>query len=161
MKYPPPIETSLAELPEDPQKRHEFLVDVFGRYVFWAIDKALERSAALVDSPELRAKVGRIFREPYTKAAEQLTKEQQLIALGLAKDTVYSFAKELLGVLTAQGTSHLLGESHAIRFRLFLEICEAYDMNVVFEELINRGGEKAFFDYWGRWLNQHTKREGY
>jgi hypothetical protein len=61
-----------------------------------------------------------------------------------------------LNVLTAQGISHPLGEQHAIRFRLVLEICEKFEMKVVAEEMINRNGEKSFSDYWGRWLNQNS-----
>jgi len=75
------------------------------------------------------------------------------------RDTcVNSVDKKLLLILAVQGITFRLGESHAIQFRLIAEVRDVENMNVVLEETINRGGERAFQNYWGRWLNQHSQR---
>ena len=154
MEYPPPIETSFLALPQEASERHEFFVDIFGRYLFWALEKACERTEQLIKSDETRAKLGRVFQKPYLDAATQLSPEQQEIAIRLAQEPAQAFAKILLQVFQAQGITHRLGEDHAVRFRLILEVCDVRELTVALEEVINRGGEKAFSDYWGRWLNQ-------
>jgi hypothetical protein len=155
MKYPPSIETSVEDLPNDPKARHQFLVDVFGRYLFWAMDESSNLVKSRVESKEARDQLERARRETYEKAANALTPEQQGMALALAREAVQILAKQFLAILEAHGISHRLGQEHAIRFRLIMEICETADMKVVFEEVINRGGEKAFASYWGRWLHQN------
>ena len=54
MIYPPPIETVLTDLPNDPKDRHEVLVDIFGKYLLWAMNEALSRSNEMVESAEAR-----------------------------------------------------------------------------------------------------------
>jgi hypothetical protein len=157
MKPPPMIETSFVALPRAPEDLHEFLVDIFGRYVSWAVEEALRHSSTLVRSAEARDKLGRIFQEPYSDAASKLTPDQQTVALNLAKVTAESFAKLLLAVLESQGTAQRLGEDHAIRFRLVMEVCNVQNMEVLLDHVINRDGKRAFSDYWGRWASERTK----
>jgi hypothetical protein len=154
MNRPPPIKTEFESLPKDPQERHEYLVDIFGHYIFWAMREALLKSKALVESSEMRSKLGSVFEKPYSEAAK-LTPEQQKIALELAAQTTESFAKNLLVILGSQGITFQLGKCHALQFRLTSEIRDVENMEIKMEEVINRGGEKAFISYWGRWLNQN------
>ena len=158
MNYPPPIETALADLPNDPKKRHDILVDIFGKYLLWAMNEALSRSDELVEMAEAREKLGRLFRQPYETAANLLSTEQRKAAAAVNRQTLSNFIQLLLGLFTAEGISHRLGQHHAIKFRLVMEICEIESMDVILEEVINRGGAKAFASYWGRWLLQATNK---
>jgi len=84
MKYPRAVQRPFWELPEDPQQRHEFLVDMFGTYVFWAIDEAIARAEELLASAESRKKMGNIPAKPYAEAAEKLSPEQRRLAVAIA-----------------------------------------------------------------------------
>jgi hypothetical protein len=158
MKHPPAIETPFEAIPTDVLKRHDFFVDIFGRYLLWAIEETRTRSATLIRSPKARTKLGRAISKPYEQAASRLNPEQQRIASELAKEDIQDFAKKLLLILTTQGTTFRLGENHAIQFRLIAAVCDVENMHVVLEQTINRGGPRAFMNYWGRWLNQQSQR---
>ena len=142
-------------LPHDQSIRHEFLVDVFGRYLFWALKEAVEESKALVETPDARKKLGRVCEKPYSDFATKLNSEQQRIALDFTEQALQTFARGLLVILGAQGITFLLGERHAIQFSLTAEIRDIENMNILFEEEMNRGGRTAFTAYWGHWLNQN------
>jgi len=47
-----------------------------------------------------------------------------------------------------------MGDRHAVRFQLDMEIFDVESLEVVDRETINRGGKRFFADYWGRWLNR-------
>jgi hypothetical protein len=57
-------------------------------------------------------------------------------------------------MLGGTGVDQRLGDEHAIRFKLDLEICRVDTHDVVEVETLNRGGKKFFGDYWGRWINR-------
>lgn len=156
MKRPPQISQKFKELPDDSKARHEFLVDIFGKYLFWAMSEAMERSKALVQSSEGHDKLGRVFQKVYREAAEKLNPEQQNAAFDLTERTLENFAKNVLLILEAQGITFGLGDMHAIQFRLTAEIHETENMDIVFEEVINRDGRKPFADYWGHWLRLNS-----
>src|SRR5207245_4879053 len=103
MNYPPPIETALADLPNDPKKRHDILVDIFGKYLLWAMNEALSRSDELVEMAEAREKLGRLFRQPYETAANLLRTEQRKAAAAVNRQTLSNFIQLLLGLFTAEG----------------------------------------------------------
>jgi hypothetical protein len=159
MKYPPSIDIAWEELPKDPKERHEFFVDVFGKLLFWALNEAQDDVEALVEAKELREKLGRLAREPFELAAGKLAEEERKIAYKLVNEALCCFARRLLAVLSARGISHRMGQKHAIQFRLVLEVREIEDLGVAAEEVINRGGKKAFSSYWGRWLQLNLTRQ--
>lgn len=153
---PPVIQLRVSDLPKNPTARREALADIFGQYLFWARHAVLSRTKSLVTNPEARRTIaGKIFREPYDRAAT-LPSEQREIAFELVTEGIDCFANELLGLLSNEGVDLRLGEDHAIRFRLVIEICEANteDEAVILEEPINRGGKRYFAGNWGRWLNR-------
>jgi hypothetical protein len=136
--------------------RHEFLVDAFGKYLFWAMSEAMQTSKVLVESSDERKKLGRVFQKVYTEAAEHLDPVQQKIAFDLAERIMEKFAQNLLLVFQARGITFRLGDEHAIQFRLTAEIHETENLEVVYEDVINRDGRKSFGDYWGHWLRLNS-----
>jgi hypothetical protein len=154
---PPKFQVSFEELPEDPKKRHEILVDLFGQYLFWVREETLSRIRTLVESEEDRNKLGKLFRETYEETAALGSQERE-IALRLVQSGISNFAGLFLTMISGQGFDDPLGSKHVFRYRLDMEICDAETGEVVYEETVNRGGEKFFPEYWGRWLNLYGKR---
>jgi hypothetical protein len=155
MNIPPVIDRAYSDLPADPTERHRFLSDAFGKYLLWAMQKSEEDVKRLVESEPDREKMGRVPAQPFKRAAEALNHEQKQVTYALTREALALFARRLLGILTAQGVSHRLGTSHAIQFRLVLEIRDVENLDLIDEEVINRGGDRAFFTQWGRWLRQN------
>jgi hypothetical protein len=154
---PPRFDVSFEELPNDPKERHEVLVDLFGQCLFWVRAQTLSVIRQLVDSEEERNKLGRVFREVFEKAA-QLDEEGKDAALRLADSAVGNFAGLFLTMISGQGFDDVMGPNHIFRFRLDMEICDAEKGETIFEETLNRNGEKFFPEYWGRWLNRYGSR---
>ncbi|MEQ8790922.1 MAG: hypothetical protein RIC55_31960 [Pirellulaceae bacterium] len=150
----PRFDVSFEELPSDPKMRHEALVDLFGEYLFWVRGQSMSRIRRLVESEEDRNKLGTLFRELFDAAAG-LSNEDRETAVKLAESAVGSFAGLFLTMVSGQGFDDNLGPNHVFRFRLDMEVCDAETGEVVFEETINRGGNKYFPEYWGRWLNRY------
>lgn len=155
MNQPPAIDLSYDELPNDSKERHEIFVNVFGEYLFWARNSTLAYMESLVDDPDARDRLGSIFREPFTNAS-RLNDIDRDAAFSLMREGIDAFTRELLRIFTSTGTSLRLGENHAIRFRLDMEICDLESGGVVSEETINRHGRKSFSEYWGQWLNRQS-----
>jgi hypothetical protein len=153
MTRPPSTDVSFNDLPADPQQRHEALVSLFGQYLFWARNYSLERARQLAEAAEIRAQLGKIFRRPYEQLGG-LQEGERIAAYEFARACTDAFAKQLLALFGNEGFDLKMGEQHAIRIRLELEICDASTGEVIAEEVLNRGG-KFFPDYWGQWLNQY------
>jgi hypothetical protein len=152
-KRPPKIDLKFSELPADPNQRHEALVGVFGQSIIWLRNRAIEEFREVVESEEAREKLGTIRRRKYDAIAA-LNPEERLAACKFAEAAMDRVLQLLLTMLSGTGTDQRLGDDHAIRFKLLMEILEVENAEVVSEETINRGGEKFFADYWGRWLNR-------
>jgi len=150
----PGTEFNLAELPTDPRERHEVLVDLFGQFVMWMRSWTAESTRNLVSSQETREQLGVIHRRPYEKVAEMRAEDQER-ALILAEKAMDGFIELLLSVLSHRGCDFPLGEQHAVRYKIEMEIVEQGSEEVVHSETVNRDGRKHFADYWGRWLNQY------
>ena len=150
-RQPPKSEISFSDLPSDPQERHEVLVELFGRHLFWLRNWTLSATRELTESEKARDKLASIRREKYEKYAA-LTNEQREVAWEVCEATIERFIKLFLTMLSGTGTDQQFDDAHAIRFKLDLEICEAESDKVVAQETINRGGKKYFPEYWGHWL---------
>ncbi|MBI1321660.1 hypothetical protein GC170_00515 [bacterium] len=155
-RRPPQFDIDFETLPPDPAERHEELVDVFGRYLFWLRNWSVSATQELAESEEARAKLGTIWRKKYDELAA-LTPEQRGIAFEIAEASVDRFIQLFLTMMADMGTDQRLGRDHAIRFNLEMEICDVENGEVVDQETINRGGKKFFANYWGRWLNQFAR----
>jgi hypothetical protein len=147
------IEIDFANLPSDPRERHELLVDLFGRYIFWLRNWTVNATRELAESEVAREKLGTVRRKKYDKIAA-LTPEQQSVVCEISEATVDRFIQLFLTMMADTGVDQRLGNDHAIRFKLDMEICDIESVKVVDQETINRGGKKFFPEYWGRWLNQ-------
>ena len=160
MNSRPELNADFASLPSDPKARHEVLVAFFGQHLFWCRAHALDTARRAIASAELRDTLGRIPGEPYSRASA-LPESAQNAALDLAQACVDDFMRLLLALLTGTGTDNRLGESHAIHYKLLMELVAADDSEcVVHEELINRDGRKPFLEYFGRWLSRfHTRAD--
>ena len=75
----------------------------------------------------------------------------------LAEETVNGFLERLLWSLGDEGIDSRIGQSHAYRFRIEMEIVDLESEEVVQSETINRGG-KFFGSYWGKWLDRHRDK---
>ena len=149
----PGPDQNLESLPNEPQERHEALVDLFGRYIIWMRNWNNESTRRLVENSEFREKLGTILRQPFEDASELSDAECEK-AVHLAEASVDAFVKRLLQVLAHRGSDFLYGQNHVVRFRMVMEIVEKENDELVHEEIINRGGTKHFADYWGKWLNR-------
>jgi hypothetical protein len=152
---PPIIDLNIADLSADAKKSHELLVTIFGQYVFWLRNWAIDASRELVESEEARQKLGTLRRGKYEEIASFSPKQREA-ACNLAQATVDRFIQLFLTMLSGTGVDQRVGKSHAVRFKLDMEILEVETEEVVVQETINRAGEKFFADYWSRWLNQFT-----
>src|SRR5690349_13584379 len=148
MNPPPRIEITFEDIPSNRRDRHEFFVDTFGRYLFWAMQEALLKSRELVSCPEVRKRLGRAFEHPYSSVA-QLGPEQKEAAFDFARATMENVVKNILVIFGAEGITFRMGDRHAIQFRLTAEIRDLEAMAIQLEETVNREGEKAFMSYWG------------
>jgi hypothetical protein len=149
----PGAELNFEQLPKQPGEQHEALVDLFGRYIMWMRNWNNESTRRLVESPETREKLGAILGQPFEKAS-QLSGEDRDRAIGLAEASVDAFIKRLLQVLAHRGSDFAFGNDHALRLRIVMELVQKENGQLVQEEVINRGGQKHFADYWGKWLNR-------
>lgn len=147
---PPQVSITFEDLPSDPKARHEAIVDLFGQYAFWARRQSLETARELVMSKEARERLGKLFQAPFEEVA-RLDEDGQKAALELAALCLDSFAKSFLIVLSGTGVGNRLGASHAVRFRLVMEICDVENEEIVEEHVVNRDGKKYFPDYWTKW----------
>jgi hypothetical protein len=150
---PPSIDINLSDLPADPKQRHETLVSIFGRYMIWLRNWAVGASRQLVESKEARDKLGTIRRAKYDSVAE-FDPIQRDAACNLAEATVDRFIQLFLTMLSGTGVDQRLGENHAVRFKLDMEIMDLDTEEVVEQQTMNRATDKPFADYSGRWLNQ-------
>ena len=152
------IDVAMLLSDENTDERHELLVDLFGSYLMWMRNRAIDSTKELASFSESREKLGRIHREPFDQAA-QLSSQDLERAIELSMVTVDSFAQLFLKVLAHRGIDFSLGKNNALRFRLDMEIIEKDTEEIVYEDTINRDCEKHFGDYWGRWLNRYGKQQ--
>ena len=149
----PGAEVNLDQLPKEATARHEALVDLFGRYVMWLRNWNNESTRRMVESAEKREKLGSVLRQPFEEVSQLGVNERER-AIRLAEASVDTFIKMFLQVLAHQGSDFLIGKNHALRLRMVMEFVYNDNDQLVEEEVINRGGQKHFADYWGRWLNR-------
>jgi hypothetical protein len=152
-KRPPILDSNFSDLPADPKQRHEVLVDVFGQCIFWLRNLAIDELRELVESLDAREKLGTIRRRTY-EAIVALSPEERYSAYKFAEAAMDRLTQLFLTMLSGAGVDQRLGNDHAIRFKLVMEILEVKNAEVVSQETINHGGERFFADYWARWLNR-------
>jgi hypothetical protein len=155
MTKPPTTDLTPDNLPSQPEKRHQALVGLFGKYLFWIRQFVLGQKEHLVESPGARNQLGKIFQKPYEKMAS-LGVNEQMIAYEFSKVCIDAFAKELLLLLGNEGVDLEMGNKNAIRFRLQMEIVDKATGNIILEETLNRGG-KFFPEYWSHWVKEELK----
>lgn len=156
MISPPCFPFEFSDLPIDPKARHEVLVSVFGSMLMSMRNQSLSRIANLVENKSLRDQVRTVDRCVYEDIAG-LPPEGQEAVQKLMKKGVDLFARTVLTMLSGDGSQKKLGSSHAVNYRLVMEVLTVDGGEIILEEIINRGGEKFFPEYWGRWLNQGSK----
>jgi hypothetical protein len=157
---PPTVSGTFEDLPPDPTQRHEAFVEFLGQHLFSTRNQRLAAIRRLVESPEIRNRLGSIRRRPY-EAVGALDTAGQQSALALAQTAIDLFMQDLLGLLQNIGPDVRLGNDHALRYRLWLEVVDLTnnDEPVVAEDLVNRGGQRALESYFGRWLNNYGQHE--
>lgn len=156
MNGPPPIGGSPSSLPRESDKRREALLAIFGRYVVWALEEAQTGCKRLVESPEARASLGTINAVPYEEI-EKLPEEVRRVAFAYARRVAERVGRNMVRILGEQGISLLFGDDHAMRFKVVAEIVDRSEEDLLLEEVLNRGSEKAFSSYWNQWLYDFGK----
>lgn len=151
MSEPLAFEQEFSEIPDE--QRHERLVEFFGRYIMWVRNRSLKASRKIIESEAAREQLGTIRRKYYDGVAN-LPPESREAAMRFLEESLNTCLGTLLWFLGHQGTDCRLGTRHAYRFRIEMEIVDVDTNKVVHTETINRGGEKFFGSYWGRWLNR-------
>lgn len=147
------IDIDFDSLPQDIIKRHEVMVDILGQYVMWLRNWSVDSSRRIVTTHGAANQLGAIRWKRYESVAA-LSPSEKDGACKFSEATVDRFIELLLTLFSATGTDQRLGTSHAIRFKLDMEILEVDSEEVVAVETLNRGGRKFFADYFGRWLNR-------
>ena len=158
--HPPTVVGRFDDLPLDPDERHEAFVALLGQQLFSLRNQRLAAIRRLVESPEARGRVGTIHRRPYETAGD-LDPAGREAALVLARTAVDLFLQDLLRLLQNIGHDARLGEDHALRYKLYLEVVSLAEAEapVVAEDLMNRGGNRALESYFGHWLNVYASHE--
>ncbi len=149
----PYIDVKFDQLPHDARQRHEVLVDVLGQYIIWLRNSSVDSSRHMISSPGAKGKLGEIRWKGYEGVAN-MPAEHQKAACELAEATVDRFIQLVLTMLSGTGVDQRLGSSHAVRLKLDMEILDVKSEEIVASDTLNRGGEKFFADYWGRWINR-------
>lgn len=147
----------LGSFPTDPKQRHEAFIELFGRQVFALRNERLERIRALVEGPrEERERIGSLHAQEYTAVADQPPAAREA-ALNLSRKAMDLFLQDLLGLFTYNGLSIdlRLGTDHAIAYELLLKVIGNLDRQPVEAHVVNKGGQKVFGEYYGRWINRH------
>lgn len=152
------IPVSWDKFSADPAERHEQLVAYFGRRVMQLRMGAIINARRLIEDASARDRLGAIHREPFVRCAN-LPPEGQDAALKLGQSIADNVLYLVLTLISGTGIDERLDENHAINWRLVAEVMDIDAEAIVYEEVINRGGEKFFPDYWGRWLNLRLSEE--
>jgi hypothetical protein len=135
---------TFEDLPRDPKERREAFVDFLGQHLFSTRNQQMAAIRRLIESAEDRSRLGTIFRRPY-EAVGALDPVERQAAVALAQTAVDRFIQCLLAMLQNIGSDVRLGEKHALRYRLWLEVIDLCDEDdpVVAEELVNRDTKRA------------------
>lgn len=157
---PPSVVGTFEDIPLDPKERHELFVGFLGQHLFSTRNQRLAAIRRLVESAEDRNRLGAIRRQPY-EAVGALDPTGQQAAIALAQTAIDLFMQDLLGLLQNIGPDVRLGEDHALRYRLWLEVIDLAEEGhpLVAEELVNRGGKRSLENYFGHWLNKYDQHE--
>ncbi len=154
----PRIDLDFDQLPSNLTERHEALVDILGQYIMWLRNRSVDSSRKVIETSDAEEKLGSIRWKRYANVSN-MTRDQQHAACQFAEATVDRFIQLLLTMLSGTGVDQQLGSSHAVRFKLDMEILDVESRETVASETVNRGGAKFFADYWGRWLNRFPPRK--
>ena len=156
MIVPPSFDIEPFDLSPNDKRRHEELVDLFGKFMFWIRNWSLRKSSSLLESEEARDKLGTIRRR-YFDGVANMAAEDKEAALLFAEGTLDSFLEMLIWSLGNEGSDARLSKRYAYRFEIKMEIIDVESGDTIHTESINRGG-KFFGSYWGRWLNRYRDK---
>jgi len=151
---PPTLTSDYRNLPTEVTARKEAAVDLFGQHIFSLRNQLAERVRRTVESEDSRKRLGSLHSKEYDAVAALAPAERDA-ALSLARKAIDLYMQDILGLFTGRGDSLHFGGAHAINYRLVLEVKEVESDEVVEDFEINRGCQKAFFTYYGRWLNRY------
>lgn len=150
---PPMLSGSYKDMPTESAARTEAAVDAFGQHLFTMRNHLVERLGRLIESEETRKQYGSLHRKEFDAVAKLAPAERDT-ALALARKTIDLYMQNILVLFTSTGDSLRYGDDHAVNYRLVLQIKQVESNEVVEEFDINRQCKKAFYDYYGRWLNR-------
>jgi hypothetical protein len=150
----PTVKSEFGTMPQEPAARKEAAVELCGQHLFSLRNQRLDALRHIIETKEVRERLGALHRKEY-EAVAALEPEARQAALGLARKAIDLYMQDLLGLLTNIGTSLAFGPNHAINYKLTLQVKEAESNEVIEEFIINRGGERVFYENYGRWLNRY------
>ncbi len=153
MFTPPDSGINHLILDQDSIQRREAMIESFGKMLLSLSQQCIARIQLLCTSEDARSGIGRIERAQYEKAAN-LDTNTLSTALEIAELSINTSTRLFLSYLAQSGHEIHCGEDHYIAFRLYMDVIDGTTGEIIINELINRNGEKALPDYWGRWLNR-------
>ncbi len=150
---PPTVANGYKDIPSEQVARMEASVDVFGQHLFFLRNQLVERLRRVIESAELRKRLGSLHRKEYDAVAALAPAERDA-ALSLARKTIDLYMQDILRLFAGTGDSLRFGCDHAINYRLVLQVKEVETGEVVEEFDINRKCKRVLYEYYGRWLNR-------
>ena len=155
MNYPT-IKQQSAELPADPDERLEAFIDIFGQHSFSTRNQVIDLIRDLLLHSEPAQTMDKQRRELFY-AAKNLDEKSRRLIEEICRVGIDLFLQHMLGLFMNTGTGLRLDDTHCIRYRVVMEIVDHSDEDekIMDERVINRDGQKAFSDYYGRWLLRH------
>jgi hypothetical protein len=149
----PTLTSGYNDMPTEPAARTEAAVNVFGQHLFSARNQLVARLRRVIESDELRERLGTLHRKEFD-AASALPQAEREAALALARKAIDLYMQEVLILFTGTGDSLRFGDDHAVNYRLVLEVKEIASIELVEEFDVNRECKKPFYNYYVRWLNR-------
>jgi hypothetical protein len=153
MSSNPQVNRTPADLPDDPEGRAAVEVDLFGQHLFFLRNRRLAALQRLISDADARSQLGTIRRRAYDAVAS-LDNASKSACLGLAQAAIDLYMQDFLSLLSSSGTALKLGDDHAIRYKLTMQVIDM-DHNILWEDAITQSGVRNLPGYFGRWLNAY------
>lgn len=149
----PQVRAAYSDFPKDPAARAEFELELFGQHLFFIRNRRIASISRSVNDHERRDQLGAIRRKDYEGVA-RLDEVGRTAALKLAETAIDLYMQDILELLSNIGNDLKVGDDCAIRYKLLVEIINL-DLEVLWDDVINRNPRKHLPKYFGEWLNKY------
>jgi hypothetical protein len=146
----PPVYGSYDELPNEPDARREYLIELFGSHYMWVRNHVTDTiRGRLTEQLSLRG-LPSIRRRPYEQL-QHFSADSKNAILDLVESSIDSVLQIVLLYFANRGDDLHLPPNHSIRYRLAIQLVDTL-ANIVAEDIIlNDRSAKHFADYFAEW----------